>query len=409
MKILSINCGSSTLKFRLFNVEAGETQGLSAARRVAGGAVARIGDRAKLEFNSEGGEGLATERRVRDHDEATRLVLDWLHSIADPAAAGGIDAAGHRVVHGGPSFTEPTLLDDWVISELEALSDLAPLHNVPSVAAIRAARATLGSTIPMVATFDTAFFRELPERASQYAIPYELAEKHGVRRYGFHGLAHRYMLERYAQLTSRSVEETRLITLQLGNGCSVTAVERGRPIDTSMGFTPLEGLVMGTRSGDVDPAIVTHLARAESVDAEEVVNWLNTRSGLRGLSGSASDMRDLQAAEAAGDRRAAIAVEMFCYRAKKYVGAYLSALGGADALVFGGGIGENSPAVRARICEGMNWCGLRLDLRRNDKTIGSEGRISADDSRVAVYALPVDEELVIAQDTARCLAMKPGK
>ena len=246
------------------------------------------------------------------------------------------------------------MVDDGVISELEALGDLAPLHNAPSLTAIRAARATLGPSIPMVATFDTAFFRELPERASQYAIPHELAEKHGIRRYGFHGLAHRYMLERYAQLTSRSVEETRLITLQLGNGCSVTAVEGGRSIDTSMGFTPLEGLIMGTRSGDIDPAIVTHLARAESVDAEEVVSWLNTRSGLRGLSGSAADMRDLQAAEAAGDRRAAIAVELFCYRAKKYVGAYLAALGGADAVVFGGGIGENSPAVRARICEGMN-------------------------------------------------------
>jgi acetate kinase len=255
----------------------------------------------------------------------------------------------------------------------------------------------------MVATFDTAFHRTMSERASRYAIPLELAERHRIRRYGFHGLAHRYMTERYAALTATPLEQVKLVTLQLGNGCSATAIEGGRSVDTSMGFTPLEGLMMGTRSGDVDPSLAGFLARREGVDIEEAEAWLNTRSGLLGVSGKSADMRELLEAEEGGDARAALAVEMFCYRVRKYVGAYLAALGGADAVVFGGGIGENAPLVRARICAGMGWCGLTLDEDRNARTGGSEGRISSDDSKVRAYVIPVDEAAVIALDTVHCL------
>jgi acetate kinase len=244
----------------------------------------------------------------------------------------------------------------------------------------------------------------MPRRAARYAIPDELAERHAVYRYGFHGLAHRSMMERGAEMIGRPAGELRLITLQLGAGCSVTAVDGGRSVDTSMGFTPLEGLVMGTRSGDIDPSVVTYLSRREGVSPDAVLERLNQGSGLLGVSGRSADMRDLLEAERGGDERASLAVEMFCYRARKYVGAYLAALGGADAVVFGGGIGENAPAVRARICAGMEWCGLRLDQGRNEATVAAEGRISAEDSPIAAYVVAVDEERVIAGDTLALLA-----
>jgi len=401
MKILVLNCGSSTLKFQLIEIDS-EAAAPAQGRRLAGGIVERIGGQAAIDFAVEYGEPLRRPAVVADHAEATRHVLDWLAST-ELLAPRGLEAVGHRVVHGGDLFVEPTLIDDEVLAAVEALTDLAPLHNAPSLSAIRAARALLGPSVPMVATFDTAFHRTLPERASLYAIPLDLADKYRIRRYGFHGLAHRYMTERYAAITSTPVGQVKLVTLQLGNGCSATAVEDGRSIDTSMGFTPLEGLMMGTRSGDVDPSLAGFLARREAVDIAEVEGWLNTRSGLLGVSGRSGDMRELLEAEAQGDAHAALAVAMFCYRVRKYVGAYLAALGGANAVVFGGGIGENAPSVRARVCAGMGWCGLTLDDGRNTRTIGSEGRISTDDSRVQAYVIPVDEEGVIAHDTVRCL------
>jgi acetate kinase len=258
----------------------------------------------------------------------------------------------------------------------------------------------LNSSVPMVAVFDTAFHRTLPEHAAQYAIPHELADKYGIRRYGFHGTAHRYMTERYAAITGTSVEQIKLVTLQLGNGCSATAVKDGLSVDTSMGFTPLEGLMMGTRSGNIDPFLVGFLSRQENVDVAEVERWLNTRSGLRGVSGISRDVRELLEAEARGETRAALALEMFCYQIRKYVGAYITALGGTDAVIFGGGIGENAPQVRARICADMDWCGLVLDLERNARTIGSEDRISTEDSSVRAHVVSVDEEMMIAYDTA---------
>src|SRR5215207_3788946 len=399
MKVLTINCGSSTLKFSL-----SETSPLTSGREqwLARGIVDRIGTRGTLEFTAENGGALSQPAEVLDHGEAVARTIGRLGStgLLEPQ---GIEAVGHRVVHGGNRFVEPTLLDEEVVEALEALTELAPLHNGPSLRAIRAARALLGSDVPMVATFDTAFHATLPDRASRYAIPPELAKKHGIRRYGFHGLAHRYMTERYAAITYSPVEQLKLITLQLGNGCSAAAVEGGRSVDTSMGLTPLEGLIMGTRSGDVDPSLAGFLARREDVEVEEAEEWLNQRSGLMGVSGRSKDMRELLEAEDRGDTRAALAIEMFCYRVRKQVGAYLAALGGADAVIFAGGIGENAPLVRARVCAGMEWCGLQLDEKRNTKAVGTEAKISMSASPVHAHVLPVNEEEIIARDTVRCL------
>lgn len=266
----------------------------------------------------------------------------------------------------------------------------------------------LGSTVPMVAVFDTAFHHTLPPCARAYALPHELAARHRIRRYGFHGIAHVSLVAGYAAFTGSTLERDRIITLQLGNGCSVMAIARGKSIETSMGFTPLEGLVMGTRSGDLDPSIVSYLAHRENVDAAEIERWLNERSGLLGVSGRSNDMRELlHATTHAQDERAALAIELFCYRARKYVGAYLAVLGGADAIVFGGGIGENSPEIRARICAGMEWCGVSLDTDRNMAAVGlppeSAARISQDGAEMGVYVVADDEETWIARETVRCL------
>jgi acetate kinase len=394
MNVLTINCGSSTLKFQL--IESGSE------RRLARGAIERIGGRATVAFAAEGGAAHRGAVSASDHEDAARHVLDRLAS-AGLREGHGLHAVGHRVVHGGERFTEPTLIDGGVVTAIEALADLAPLHNEPALKAIRACRDVLGPDVPMVATFDTTFYLAMPERASRYAISLDLAARHGVRRYGFHGLAHRYMTERYAALLSTPSERLKLITLQLGNGCSATAVAGGRPVDTSMGLTPLEGLVMGTRSGDVDPSLAGFLARREGAPIDDIEDWLNTRSGLLGVSGRSRDMRELLEAEANGDARASLAVEMFCYRVKKYLGAYLAILDGADAVVFGGGVGENAPPIRARICAGMEWCGLVLDAERNAGAVGCERRISADDSPVQAHVTTVDEEVIIARDTVRCL------
>jgi acetate kinase len=276
------------------------------------------------------------------------------------------------------------------------------LHNPGAVSGIRAARRILGSTTPMVAVFDTSFHHGIPEHAANYAIPYDLARKHGIRRYGFHGLAHEYDIARYAELHSKQVSEINAVVMHLGNGCSASAIRNGRSVDTSMGFTPLEGLVMGTRSGDLDPALITYLSRKENVDAAEVESWLNNRSGLLGVSGLSNDMRELTAAYSENPR-ARLAVDLFCYRARKYIGAYLAALGGAEALVVSGGIGENSALVRKMICGEMEWLGLRLDGVANEAVIGRDGRISTPDSRLEIFVIHTDEEAIIARETARLI------
>jgi acetate kinase len=261
----------------------------------------------------------------------------------------------------------------------------------------------LGDRVPIVAIFDTTFHSDMPDRACRYPIPVELTEKHHIWRYGFHGIAHRYMLDRYVLITSTPMEKTRIITLQLGSGCSATAIQKGRSIDTSMGLTPLEGLMMGTRSGDVDPHLPGFLAEREGISLAESEALLNKKSGLLGISKFSQDMRELLERESQGDGDAALAIEMFCYRVRKQIGAYLAVLGGAEAVIFGGGIGENSPPVRSRICTGMEWCGMVIDDDRNKNMIGTEGKIGADDTKVQIYVVPVDEEVTIARDTVCCL------
>ena len=393
MKVLVLNCGSSTLKFQVV-----ETDGLAESRKLARGIVDRIGGSAAYSFKTDNGAPEEKALAVADHDVAVRLVIDWLRSQANLRA---IDAVGHRVVHGADRFADSVLIDDAVIVELEGLCEIAPLHNPGAVSGIRAARKILGDAVPMVAAFDTSFHHMIPEQAALYAIPYELSQKHKIRRYGFHGLAHRYDVGRYAELIGKPVAQINAVTLHLGNGCSATAIRDGQSIDTSMGFTPLEGLVMGTRSGDIDPALVSYLARKEQVDAAEIENWLNKRSGLLGLSGLSNDMRELTAAYRT-DPRARLAIDVFCYRARKYIGAYLAVLEGrAEAVIFSGGIGENSPLVRKNILSGMEWCGLNLDDAGNESVIGRDGRISTAQSKLDVFVIHTDEETIIARETAR--------
>ena len=397
MKILVLNCGSSTLKFQLIETAAAPKSTTDDVK-LARGIVDRIGSAATLRFEAVGVSGNHQETAVRDHEEAVGKVIEWLDSHAGLRV---FDAVGHRVVHGGDRFTSSVFIDEQVIDALDSLCEIAPLHNPASVSGIRAARSVLGAAMPMVAAFDTSFHRTLPQHASTYAIPHALATKHHIRRYGFHGLAHQYSVLRYGELTRAAKGQINIVTIHLGNGCSACAIRGGESMDTSMGFTPLEGLVMGTRSGDLDPALVSYLAQEEKVDAAEVEHWLNKRSGLLGVSGLSNDMRELMAAYETNPR-ARLAVDMFCYRARKYLGAYLAVVGGAEAVIFSGGIGENSPAIREKICQNMEWCGLKLDSAANAKTIGKDGRISTGDSGLNAFVVHTDEELIIARETA-CL------
>jgi acetate kinase len=391
MKILVLNCGSSTLKFQLMETVSVKDK----ERKLARGIVDRIGKQASYRFEAGGAVSQEKTAVIPTHEEAVRLIIDWLRS---KPGLDSIDAVGHRVVHGGDRFTKSVLIDDEVIATIEALCEIAPLHNPAALSGIRAARDILGASAPMVAAFDTSYHHSIPEQAALYAIPYELSQKHKIRRYGFHGLAHQYDIARYSEIVGRRADQIDAVTLHLGNGCSASAIRNGQSIDTSMGFTPLEGLVMGTRSGDLDPALVSYLARKEAVDAAEIEQWLNQRSGLLGLSGISNDMRELAAAH---DRnpRARLAVEVFCYRARKYLGAYLAVLGGAEAVMFSGGIGENSSPVRAMICRNMDWCGLHLDSSANEAVLGRDGIISSDDSSLKVAVIHTDEEMIIARET----------
>lgn len=405
MNILALNSGSSSLKFKL--VEIDDRAGLP-ARGVAEGLIEEIGPDARLVFDRGGRRLQAETRSIATHEEAVRWMLEVLErrSVGE-GRAWQVGAIGHRVVHGGERFQEPVVIDDEVLAEIDRLIELAPLHNPGCLAGIRGARLAFGAEIPMVAVFDTGFHRSLPPRSATYAIDLNLAKNHGIRRYGFHGIAHASLATTCAATMARPLDELRLITLQLGNGCSAAAIDRGRSVDTSMGFTPLEGLVMGTRSGDLDPALIGYLVRREGLSVEAVERVLNERSGLLGLSGLTRDMRELlQVAERDPASRSALALEVFCYRVKKYIGAYLAVLGGADAVVFGGGIGEHAPAIRARICEGMDWCGLRLDRASNDAAVhvvpGSAVPIGDAGAPVACFVAGVDEEIEIARATAAC-------
>lgn len=404
MNILVINSGSSSVKFKL--VDVGESGRCKIGYE---GQIEDIGTAARIRTR-EGGKSVAIVAcRAATHAEAFQFVLDRLQEFSRPRGpALKIDAVGHRVVHGGAQFRDPVRIDAGVLEAIRELSELAPLHNPGCIQGIEGALAAVGSAVPMVAVFDTGFHRSLPPKAATYGIEHEVAQKHGLRRYGFHGIAHASLATIGATAIGRPIAQLRLITLQLGNGCSATAIDCGRSVDTSMGFTPLEGLVMGTRSGDLDPALVGHLVRHGGLTVDEVDRLLSERSGLLGLSGLSRDMRTvLEAAEDNPDSRAALAVEVFCYRVRKYIGAYLAVLGGADAIIFGGGIGERAPEIRARICAGMDWCGLRLDPVRNKQVVapdlGIAVKISEDESLLACYVAGVDEEREIARATAECL------
>jgi len=317
------------------------------------------------------------------------------HTLAQP------QLIAHRVVHGGARLTSSRRIDAEVEAEIERVSPLAPLHNPVALTWIRACRALLGADVPQVAVFDTAFYAQLPAVATTYALPQELSVRHGLRRYGFHGMAHQAMCRRWQALRPDVEDGGRVISFQLGAGCSVTASARGVARDTSMGFSPLEGLVMATRSGDVDPGLVTYLQRMEGLSAEEMGALLNHQSGLLGVSGLSGDMRRLLATD---DPQARLAVALYCYRARKYLGAYLAVLGGADAILFGGGVGENAAAVRAGILDGLEWAGIHLDTAANQSTTGREGRISAADSRIQAWVIPVDEAQILAQEALVVMA-----
>lgn len=391
MKILVVNCGSSSIKYCLYTMP--ERQVL------ARGMLERIGDEGTQLKHVMSDRELTIPVRAVSHREGMELILKTL-SEGDHAPVHRIDeiaAVGHRVVHGGEAFTGSVLIDEEVLATIEKMADLAPLHNPPNLVGIQAAQSALPD-IPHVACFDTAFHASIPPVAYLYALPYELYERFGIRRYGFHGSSHRYVAQRAAELLGRGDQGINCITCHLGNGCSMAAVRQGQCVDTSMGLTPLEGLVMGTRTGDFDPAILFYLAD-KGYDWRELNDLCNKKSGLLGISGSSNDVRTLTERAASGDQRAQLALDIFAYRVKKYVGAYAAALGSIDALVFTGGIGENAVSVRAACCSDLDQLGIHLDERRNKDVVGCEGAIQSESSRSQVLVIPTDEEGVIARDT----------
>jgi acetate kinase len=411
MNVLVLNSGSSSLKFQIIATDLDRIK-QHQDQRLCRGEVERIGGEAIVTLQQGDQARQKFTASLRDISAALDYLVRYLASeksgIPEVKSSADIHAVGHRVVHGGELFTESALIDRKVLQEIEDCIDLAPLHNPNNIKGILAARELFGKDVPQVAVFDTSFHHSIPEQAYLYAIPYHLYRRYRIRRYGFHGTSHRYVAFRYRFLRGLTREQTNIITLHLGNGCSAAAIREGNSVDTSMGMTPLEGLVMGTRSGDIDPAIVNLIAVKEGMSPPEVDTLLNTQSGLLGISGLTNDMRVLQAElEEHDDRRVRLAIEIFCYRARKYIGAFLAIMGGADAIVFTGGIGENSPEVRARICDALDWAGLKIDAVRNQQTVGREGLISTDDSKLLAYAIPTDEELLIARDTVRVILGQP--
>jgi acetate kinase len=411
MNVLVLNSGSSTLKFQLIATDLEQIQN-NQDKRLCRGMVERIGGEAIVTVTVGDQPRRVFSEPIANLPGAVEFIVRWLSSdesgIAEVRHAGDIHAAGHRVVHGGEKFSESVVINDEVLRDIENCIDLAPLHNPNNVKCIRAVERILGSKLPQVAVFDTAFHHRIPEHAHLYALPYHLYRRHHIRRYGFHGTSHRFVSYRYRVLAKKTREDTNIITLHLGNGCSAAAIQKGYPVDTSMGMTPLEGLVMGTRSGDVDAAVVNLIATKEGLSTAEVESLLNTQSGLLGISGLTNDMRVLQQElKEHEDRRVRLAIEIFAYRAKKYIGAYLAAMGGADAVVFTGGIGENSADIRGRICEGLQWFGLKVDPAKNAESVGKEERITTADSKVHAFVIPTDEELLISRDTVRCILGEP--
>jgi acetate kinase len=414
MNVLVLNCGSSSVKFQIIETDLDLIESNS-DKRLASGVLERIGSQSLITLQAEGKQKVKQAAALRDHRAAIDFILRWIISpeskIEKINSLADIHAVGHRVVHGAEKFTKSVLIDDSVIEGIEDCIELAPLHNPANVKGIRVARELLGSGIPQVAVFDTAFHSTMPETSYLYAIPYQLYRRYKIRRYGFHGTSHRYVAYRYRQLLKLEYEKTNIITIHLGNGCSACAIKNGSSVDTSMGMTPLEGLVMGTRSGDIDPSITYFIHHKEGLSFDELGVMFNKQSGLLGVSGLTNDMRELLDEETEHqDRRARLAIDMFCLRVKKYIGAYLAELGGSDALVFTGGIGENSAIIRERICNGLEWFGLQIDKEKNSKLVGGkEGEISLENSKLKAYVIPTNEELLIARDTVRTVKNVPRR
>ena len=396
MKVLVLNCGSSSLKYQLIDMETEKV--------MAKGLCERIGiEGSRLKHQPDGKDAVIFDDYQENHAVSVKMVLDALTNpeYGVVKSMKEINAVGHRVVHGGEYFAGSVIITDEVKAALEKCCDLAPLHNPANLIGIAACEEIMPG-VPQVGVFDTAFHQTMPERAYLYALPYEYYEKYKVRRYGFHGTSHRFVSEEVCKMMDRPYDQTKVITCHLGNGGSVCAVRNGKSIDTTMGFTPLEGLVMGTRAGDVDVAAVTYLMKKEGLSADEMDNILNKKSGVLGLSGVSSDFRDIEEAAEAGNDRAEIALDVFAYKVAKRIGAYAAAMNGVDAIVFTAGLGENSGATRRAICDYLGWMGVHIDSYNNSLR-GRAIEISATDSRVRVYVIPTNEELVIARDTKELL------
>jgi acetate kinase len=397
MKILVLNCGSSSVKYQLIDIDKNYA--------LAKGLVSRIGmSDAVLTHKPHDRQEVKISGEIIDHIVAIEYVISILlspnHGVIKDKSE--ISAVGHRVVHGGEKFPESVLITPEVMVELRNCIELAPLHNPHNIRGINACQKIL-LNIPQVAVFDTAFHQQMPKYAYIYGLPYILYKKYSIRRYGFHGTSHFYVSNRASELMKKPLKELKLITCHLGNGASMAAVDRGVSVDTSMGFTPLEGLLMGTRCGDLDPAVILHIMAREELSLQEANTLLNKHSGIQGISGQSSDMRDIIQEAKEGHANSKLALEIYCYRIKKYIGAYAAAMGGLDCLVFTAGVGENSPLIRAKCCEGLEFLGIEIDEDRNEEAVGIEALISKDKTRVKVLAIPTNEELVIAQETQKVI------
>ncbi|MBO4804436.1 MAG: acetate kinase [Paludibacteraceae bacterium] len=400
MKILVLNCGSSSIKYKLIEMPANNV--------LAQGGVEKVGLKDSfLKLTLPNGEKEVLEKEIPEHTVGIEFILETLTSKERGAikSLDEIDAVGHRVVHGGEKFNKSVLITDEVIKNIEECIKVAPLHNPPNLKGIAAVTKLMPGK-PQVAVFDTAFHQTMPQKAFMYALPYELYQKDGVRKYGFHGTSHRYVSQRALEILGKKAEGTKMITCHIGNGGSITAIKDGKSIDTTMGMTPLEGLVMGTRAGDIDAGAVTYLMESKQYDAKTISNILNKKSGLLGVSGVSSDMRDVRAAIASGNEQAKLALDMFIYRAKKYIGSFVAALGGVDIIVFTGGIGENVDVVRESICDNMECFGVKIDKAVNATVHGEEKVISTKDSKATVIVVPTDEEYMIASDTLAIVSKK---
>ncbi len=397
MKILVLNCGSSSIKYKLFEMETKEV--------LAQGGIEKIGLTGSfLKLTLPNGEKKILEKDIPEHTVGVEFIFQTLTSAEYGAlkSLDELDAVGHRMVHGGERFSQSVILNKEVLDAFTACNDLAPLHNPANLKGVNAVSALLPN-IPQVGVFDTAFHQTMPAHAYMYAVPYELYEKYGVRRYGFHGTSHRYVSQRVCEYLGIPVEGSRIITCHVGNGGSISAVKDGKCIDTTMGLTPLEGLMMGTRSGDIDGGAVTFIMEKEGLNATGISNLLNKKSGVLGISGVSSDMREVTAAANSGNERARLALDMYFYRIKKYIGAYAAAMGGVDVILFTGGVGENQADCREAACSGLEYMGVKVDHAVNNATRGEEAIISATDSKVKVVVIPTDEEMMIASDTMALL------